>query len=110
MPPKMGKKPPARPADVGPDESPFHESTNWLRLYAATALAGALLGVVVALGLLPAIPPQVRSWLQGFESRVVAMVVSMLGGILFAIALTAVAHLGVTLQLRRRSGPRTDKP
>jgi hypothetical protein len=74
------------------------------------ALAGGLLGLVIALGLLPATPPQVRTWLQSFDSRVVAVLVSMVGGTLFALALTAVAHLGVAWQLRHRSGPRTDKP
>jgi hypothetical protein len=97
-------------ADFVPDESPFHEPTNWPRLYAAAALAGAALGVVVALKLLPAIPSQVTAWLESFESRAVAILVSILCGTFFALALTAMAHLGVILQLRHRSGPRSDKP
>ena len=97
-------------ADFVPDESPFHEPTNWPRLYGAAALAGADLGLVVALRLLPAIPPQVTAWLESFDSRAVAILVSILCGTLIGLALTAVAQLGVVLQLRHRSGPRSDKP
>jgi len=67
------------------------------------ALAGAALGLLVVLGLLPAIPPQVTAWLESFDNKAVAVLVTILGGALIGLALTAVAHLGVRWQLRQRS-------
>jgi hypothetical protein len=82
-------------------------ATNWRRLYAAAAVAGGGLGLLVALGALPAIPHQVATWLGSFDDTMVARLVSTIGGALIGLALAAVAHLGVTWQLRRsRSGPK----
>jgi hypothetical protein len=81
-----------------------NEATNWRRLYAAAALAGAGVGLLVVLGTLPATPHQVTTWIRGVD-RLVAWLVCLTGGALVGLALTAVAHLGVTWQLRRRSKP-----
>lgn len=80
---------------------------SWRRLYAAAALAGAALGLLVALGAFPATPHQVTAWIGGFGTRWVAVLVSLTTGALFGLALAAVAHLGVNRQLRRRSKPGT---
>jgi len=85
------------------------EPVKWRRLYASAALAGAGAGLFVVLGLFPATPPQVTAWIRGFENEAVALLLILIGGALMGLALAAVAHLGVTLQLRRRSGPRTDR-
>jgi hypothetical protein len=79
-------------------------------MYAAAALAGAGAGLFVVLGLFPATPPQVSVWIRGFENELMAVVVILLSGALVGLALAAMAHLGVTLQLRRslnraRTGP-----
>jgi hypothetical protein len=86
----------------------FDQDTRWGRLYAAAALAGAAVGLLVALRLLPAIPSQVTTWMNSVD-RTTAALVPILGGALVGLALTGVAHLGVVWQLRHRSGPRTDK-
>jgi len=78
---------------------------SWRHLYAAASLAGAGLGLLVALGALPAIPRQVTAWIDSFDTKWVAVLVSLTTGALFGLAFAAVAHLGVTWQLRRRSGP-----
>jgi hypothetical protein len=96
-------------ADFEPDERPFHEPTNWRRLYATVGLAGALVGLLVVLRRFPAIPAQVTTWMDSV-GKTTAVLVLILGGALVGLMLTAVAHLGVVLQLRRRSGPRTDRP
>ena len=83
---------------------------RWPRMYVAAALAGAGGGLAVVLGLFPATPPQVTAWIRGFENEFVALLVILAGGALIGLALAAVAHLGVRWQLRRRSGPRTDRP
>ncbi len=88
----------------------FDQQTRWGWLYAAAALAGAGAGLFVVLGLFPATPPQVTAWIRGFENEFVALLLVLVSGALIGLALAAVAHLGVILQLRRRSGPRTDKP
>ena len=95
--------------DFEPDETPFHEPTNWPRLYRGAALAGAVLGLLVALRLLPAIPPQVIAWLESFDSSALAILTSILAGALVGLVLTAVAHFGVAWQLRR-SRQRTHEP
>jgi hypothetical protein len=79
-------------------------------MYAAAALVGAGAGLFVVLGLFPATPPQVTAWIRGLENEFLALLVILLGGALIGLALAAVAHLGVVWQLRRRSGPRTDRP
>jgi hypothetical protein len=79
-------------------------STNWRLLYAAAFLAGAGLGLLVVLGALPAIPHQVTTWIRSSD-KFLALLVLVIGGALVGLTLTAVAHLGVTWQLRRRSKP-----
>ena len=86
------------------------EPLKWRWLYTAAAFAGAGAGLFVVLGLFPATPPQVTVWIRGFENEAVALLLILVAGALIGLALAAVAHLGVTLQLRRRSGPRTDRP
>jgi hypothetical protein len=76
---------------------------SWRHLYAVAALAGAALGLLVALGALPAIPHQVTAWIDSFHSKWVAALVSLTSGALFGLALAATARLGVSWQLRRRS-------
>jgi|SoiMetStandDraft_2_1073263.scaffolds.fasta_scaffold591954_2 hypothetical protein len=66
------------------------EQTNWPRLYATAVLMGAGFGLLSSLGLLPSAP----DW---------PAVVSIGGGALTGFLLAAAAHLGVRLQLRRRS-------
>ena len=83
-----------------------NEATNWRHLYAAAALAGAGVGLLVVLGALPAIPHQLTAWIRGAD-KLMAWLVSLTGGALVGLALTAVAHLGVIWQLRRRSKPGT---
>ena len=78
----------------------FDDNTNWRRLYAAAALAGAGVGVLLALGLLPATPHQVTAWIRRVDNKVLVPVIS---GALVGLTLTAVAHLGVRWQLRGHS-------
>lgn len=85
------------------------EPLQWRRLYVAAALGGGAVGLLVVLQLFPAIPPQVTAWMNSVDETEALMVSSMVGA-LVGLALAAVAHLGVVLQLRHRSGPRTDKP
>jgi hypothetical protein len=82
---------------------------KWSRLYAAVTLAGACLGVLVVLGALPSIPAQLISWMRSVDEEVAALVV-VLGGALIGLALTAVAHLGVSWQLRQRAGTDENGP
>ena len=86
------------------------EPLKWGWLYTAAVLAGAGAGLFVVLGLFPATPPQLTAWIRGFENEIVALLLILLAGALIGLALAAVAHLGVIWQLRRRSGPRTDRP
>ena len=79
--------------------------TNWPRLYTGAAVAGAGVGLLVALEALPAIPLQVTAWVRSFDNKLVALLLPLTGGALFGLALAAVAQLGVVLQLRRRSKP-----
>ncbi|HZN98541.1 MAG TPA: hypothetical protein VFB61_12490 [Gemmatimonadales bacterium] len=81
------------------------EQLRWSWLYAAATLAGACLGLLVLLGLLPSIPAQLTSWIRSVDPEV-AVLTLVLGGALIGFSLTAVAHLGVRWQLSRRS--RTD--
>jgi hypothetical protein len=80
---------------------------SWRQLYAAASLAGAALGILVALGALPAIPQQVTAWIQSFDTTWIAVLVSLTYGALLGLALAAIAHLGVNWQLRRRSNSDT---
>ena len=80
----------------------FDEPIRWRRLYAAAALAGALAGLLVVLGVFPATPPQVTAWIRSFDNESVALLLTVISGALIGLALTAVAHLGVRWQLRRR--------
>jgi hypothetical protein len=66
------------------------DQTNWPRLYATAVLLGAGFGLLSSLGLLPAGPE-------------LPAVVTIGGGALTGLVLAAAAHVGVRLQLRRRS-------
>jgi hypothetical protein len=83
---------------------PENDALKWRSLYAAVALAGAGVGVLLVLGLLPAIPPQVTTWMHTLDGEL-AVLVPILGGALVGLALAAVAHLGVVWQLHQRSKP-----
>ena len=75
---------------------------NWRRLYAVATLAGAALGILLALGALPALPDQLTTWMHSLDDEV-SLLVPVLGGAAVGLALAAVAHLGVRWQLRQRS-------
>lgn len=65
------------------------ERTNWRGLYGVAAVLGGGVGFLGSLGVLPSAP----HW---------PPLVSIAGGVVIGVALAAAAHLGVTLQLRRR--------
>ena len=69
------------------------EQTNWPRLYATAVMLGGGLGLLSSLGLLPSAP----DW---------PAVVAIAGGALTGLLLAAASHVGVRLQLRRRSSRR----
>jgi uncharacterized membrane protein YdfJ with MMPL/SSD domain len=75
---------------------------NWPGLYLAVTFAGAALGLLVALGVLPEIPDQLTGWLRTVN-RIVGVSVLLLGGAAVGFVLAAVAHLGVRWQLRRHA-------
>jgi hypothetical protein len=75
---------------------------NWPRLYLAATLAGAALGLLVALGVLPEIPDQLTDWLRTVD-KMVGVSVLLLGGAAVGFVLAVVAHLGVRWQLRQRA-------
>ena len=79
------------------------ERTNWPGLYATAVLLGAGVGLLLSLGALPSAPDWPGE--TGIEppSRLAAIVVPVAGGALVGLVLAAAAHLGVRLQLRRRS-------
>ena len=81
------------------------EQLRWGRLYAAATLAGACLGLVVLLGLLPSLPENLTSWIRSVDHEI-AVLTLVLGGALVGFTLCAIAHFGVRWQLSRRS--RTD--
>jgi hypothetical protein len=83
------------------------EHVRWGRLYAAATLAGACVGIMVLLGLLPSIPEQLTNWIRSVDPEVAGLTL-VLGGALIGFTLTAVAHVGVRWQLSRRS--RIDQP
>jgi hypothetical protein len=66
------------------------ERTNWPGLYAIAGFLGAVFGLLGSLGILPSAP----DW---------PALVSIAGGAIMGLILAAAAHLGVTLQLRRRA-------
>lgn len=68
----------------------LNERTNWPRLYRTAVLLGVGFGVLVSLRVLPLAP----RW---------PAVVLVVGGALVGLILAAAAHIGVSLQLRRRS-------
>ena len=78
------------------------EALNWPRLYLTAILAGAGLGLLVWLGLLPDIPDQLTSWLGSMNGGV-ALAVMLAGGAAIGAGLAGLAHLGVRWQLRRRT-------
>jgi hypothetical protein len=88
----------------------FEEPIRWHRLYTGAALAGAGAGLFVALGIFPATPDQVIAWVRSFDDHLIGLIAAMLFGAVIGLTLTAVAHLGVRWQLRRRSGPGSDRP
>lgn len=69
------------------------EQTNWPRLYATAVLLGGGFGLLSSLDLLPSAP----DW---------PAVATIAGGALTGLLLAAASHLGVRLQLRRRSSRR----
>ena len=79
------------------------ERTNWPRLYATAVLLGAGVGLLLSLGALPSAPEIPAQWAAEPPSRWVAIVVPVAGGALVGLVLAAAAHVGVRLQLRRRS-------
>jgi hypothetical protein len=64
-------------------------------------LAGATLGVLLALGALPAVPQQVTTWVRSADNKVVPLLALVAGGALIGLSVTAVAHVGIRWQLRR---------
>ena len=66
------------------------EQTDWPRLYAIAALLGGGLGLLLSLDLLPSAP----DW---------PALVTIAGGALTGLVLAGASHIGVRLQLRRRS-------
>jgi hypothetical protein len=62
----------------------------------------------LSLGALPSAPDWPSSWGMEPTSRMITLVVPLVGGALVGLVLAAAAHIGVRLQLRRRSGVRTD--
>jgi hypothetical protein len=80
----------------------YDKPIRWPRLYAAAAVAGAIAGLLVALGMFPATPAQVTAWIRGFDNEFVGLIATMASGAIIGLALTATAHLGVLWQLRRK--------
>ena len=78
--------------------------TRWPRLYAMAVSLGAGFGLLLSLGALPSAPEWPAGWGVDATSRWTAIVVPVAGGALLGLVLAAAAHLGVRLQLRRRSG------
>ena len=76
--------------------------TNWPRLYATAVLLGAGFGLLLSLAAPPSAPDWPAEWGQA-SSRILTIVVPVAGGAVVGLVLAAAAHLGVTLQLRRRS-------
>jgi hypothetical protein len=68
----------------------LNERTNWPRLYVTAVILGGGCGLLGSLGILPFAP----DW---------PALVSIAGGGIMGLLLAAAAHLGVTLQLRRRA-------
>jgi hypothetical protein len=55
------------------------------------------------LGVLPAVPHQLTTWMGSVDDKVVVVLTLVVGGALMGLALAAIAHLGVLWQLGRRS-------
>lgn len=79
----------------------FSENIRWRRLYMTATLAGAALGLLLALNALPAVPQPVTTWVRGADNKVEPVLALVAGGALIGLALTAVAHVGIRWQLRR---------
>jgi hypothetical protein len=73
----------------------LNERTNWPLLYGTAVLLGAGFGLLASLRVLPLAPAGTA-------------VVLIVGGALVGLILAAAAHIGVRLQLRRRSFRRFD--
>jgi hypothetical protein len=80
------------------------ERTNWPRLYGTAVLLGAGFGLLLSLGVLPSAPDWPGDWGMYPSSRILTIVVPVAGGALVGLVLAAAAHIGVRLQLRRRTG------
>ena len=81
----------------------LEDRTNWPRLYALAVLLGAGLGLFLSLAASPSAPDWPAEWRVAGTSRILSIVVPVAGGALMGLILAGAAHLGVTLQLRRRS-------
>lgn len=81
------------------------QTTNWPRLYATAAAVGAGFGLLLSMGGPPLAPDWPAEWSAETTSLAATLLVPMACGALIAVALVAVAHLGVRWQLRRRPGP-----
>ena len=79
------------------------ERTNWPRLYAVAVSLGAGFGLLLSLGVPPSAPDWPGEWGLSPTSRIATIVVPVAGGALVGLVLAAASHLGVRLQLRRRS-------
>jgi hypothetical protein len=77
--------------------------SRWPQLYATGLLAGAGVGLLLSLAGSPAAPDWPAEWSVNETSRWNAIVYPVAGGALVGLILAAAAHLGMVLQLRRRS-------
>jgi hypothetical protein len=85
--------------------------TRWPTLYATGLLAGAGVGLLLSLAGSPAAPDWPTDWSVNETSRWNAIVYPVAGGAVVGLLLAAAAHVGMLLQLRRRSGSvRSDRP
>jgi hypothetical protein len=75
------------------------ETTNWPRLYAAAALAGAVVGVLWVAGVLPGPLDATPGGGRRVGGGIVAVLAPVAGGTLLGLALAAVAQLGIRWQL-----------
>jgi len=79
----------------------------WRPLYLGAAGAGACLGILLGLRLLPYIPDQLSAWMLSVGDEVAFPAVILAGGVI-GLVLALVAHIGVSWQLRRSGGTADD--